>query len=98
SKKTIPMEYDRLLKSYNDNVFIAGKDGKLGLINLDNKKLSEFSFDEFVFWTDSIALVRQSDTWTWRNLYTQAIIYGPVSEYKPILWTDNHMVVMIYKD
>lgn len=98
TKKTIPMEYDRLIKSYSSSVFMAGKEGKLGLINLDNKRITDFSFDEVVFWTDSIALTRQGEAWTWTNIYSGATLYGPVQEYKPVLWLENEKLAKVYKE
>ena len=59
----IPAEYDKNLSLYTKQLFIAEKNGKLGVVNGVNKKITAFDYQDIRFWSDSVALVKQNDQW-----------------------------------
>lgn len=67
----ISPQYDVILKSYNDSLYIASKDRRLGLINKENQEILPFKFDEIRYWNDSLALVKNSNEWHIYNTKTQ---------------------------
>ncbi|UZR95988.1 WG repeat-containing protein [Chondrinema litorale] len=64
TENAIGANYDMMLNKYGnqDDVLIA-KNGKYGLINLENDILVDFQFEDLRYWTDSVALVKHQGKW-----------------------------------
>ncbi len=62
-KVFLSAKYTKTLKPYGNAYFIGAKNKKLAFIDLDNKNISGFEFDEVKFWNDTSALVRADDHW-----------------------------------
>lgn len=63
----IQAEYEKNLAHYNDYLFIAEKDGNLGIVTGQNKRVSGFEYQDITFWSDTVALVKK-DNWHFYDL------------------------------
>ncbi len=68
-QKFIKPQYDRNLYPYTDQFLVTFKDGYYGFLGWDNRPLSQFEFDEIIYWDNSVALIRKGLFW---NFYTIA--------------------------
>ncbi len=59
-KWLIPNHYEALLTAYTDTIFKAKKNGFWGLISKENTPLSDFIFEEIIYYNDTLAIVRLS--------------------------------------
>ncbi|MDN4166734.1 WG repeat-containing protein [Cytophagales bacterium LB-30] len=94
-KKLIPTQYERLLKAYTATVLLAAKGGKWGFITSDNQPLSEFSFDEVHYWTDSVALVRNDEAWSVYDFYEDDYLYEDIENFHFIRQSAEENVLQI---
>ncbi len=106
--------YDAILKSYQldqggtkQDLFIAKKNNKTGLINASDKVVIPFDYTEIKYWTDSSALVKNEEFWqilkfssitgskTPEKLYD--ISYTGILDFDYIKDTPNEIILRIYK-
>jgi hypothetical protein len=73
--------YDRLLKPYNSEYLIAYKSGGYGLINFKGESITDFSYDEIVYWNDSSILVKMEDIWNITELQTGEILLDGIKDF-----------------
>lgn len=94
----IPAEYEKNIQRYNDHVFVAEKDDKLGLVNKNNKHLSAFTYNEVKFWTDSVALVKNDLKWSLYNIYQGEIIDEGIKSIQVIAQNSEEQIAVILRD
>lgn len=73
--------YDRLLKPYNSELLIAYKRGGYGLINFRGESITEFSYDEIIFWNDTSILVKRDDIWNITELQTGDVLLDEIKDF-----------------
>jgi hypothetical protein len=56
--------YNRLLKPYNNQLLIAYKSGGYGLIDINGNAVTEFIYDEIIYWNDTSLLGMKDDHWS----------------------------------
>lgn len=78
----IKPQYDIGLRPYNDSLFIASKNGRLGIIDMKNEEVLPFQFDQVNFWNDSLALVKTDNQWAVYNLLTRKADLDGISSLK----------------
>lgn len=78
----IKPQYDIGLRLYNDSLFIASKNGHLGLIDKNNKEILPFQFNQIAFWNDSLALVKADYQWAVYNILTKKAELEGISSLK----------------
>lgn len=64
-------QYDIGLRLYNDSLYIASKNGRLGIIDKNNREVLPFQFDQVTLWNDSLALVEVDKQWAVFNILTK---------------------------
>jgi hypothetical protein len=109
--------YENMLQAYGPSLlsaadsafsklFIAKKDGALGIVNQDNETLAPFTFDEITYWNDTSALVRQENQWLIYGIprfngydqETDYTLYSGIDDFSIIEETDEEKVLKIYKE
>ncbi len=83
----IKPQYDIGLRLYNDSLFIASKNGRLGIIDKDNAEVLPFQFDLITLWNDSLALVKADNQWAVYNTLTKMAVLQGISSLKYV--SDN---------
>lgn len=99
-KVTIPAQYSTLLKKYDKGgkFFIAGKEGKYGLISVSNQPLSDFVFDEIRFWQYEVALVKQNETWYLYDFVQRRFLFKPMEYIQYVKEEADEIVLKVYID
>ncbi len=106
-------EYEAIVRLYsqpsgNDStaraLLIARKQGKYGIIDLDNKALTPFAFDQVQYWNDTVALMQTEEQW---QLYwltappdapaAQRMLVEGIEDYEEIA-SGTEKRLKIYKD
>lgn len=64
-------QHDIGLRLYNDSLYIASKNGRLGIIDKNNREVLPFQFDQVTLWNDSLALVEVDKQWAVFNIPTK---------------------------
>lgn len=62
-RKEIKPDYERNLTPLNENLLIAFRQSRTGLIGWDNKPVLPFEYDEIIPFTDTLLLVRKNFQW-----------------------------------
>ena len=73
----VPPQSEKLLTAFGDSLFLIVENGKRGIVDRDNKSVIPSEYDEIQYWTDSLALVKETEYWQFYNL-----IRGTVSQDK----------------
>ncbi len=73
--------YDRLLKPYNSELLIAYKRGGYGLINYKGESITDFSYEEIIFWNDTSILVKMDDIWNITELQTGKVLLDEIRDF-----------------
>ncbi|MDZ7604713.1 MAG: WG repeat-containing protein [Cyclobacteriaceae bacterium] len=79
---TLSAKYQKALKPFGTKYFIGVKGNLLGLVDLDNKEVTKYEFEEILDWNDSIALVRKTGEWALFHVARGEYIYQGITEYK----------------
>ncbi|MCZ6521425.1 MAG: WG repeat-containing protein, partial [Bacteroidetes bacterium] len=92
---TIEPSYDRPLKPYDKQLLTASKKGKLGVIDLKNKVVLPFVYQQIIHWNDSLALVQQSGEWGLISIDDETV-YHNIIKYKMVI-NNKDEKIMIYE-
>jgi len=96
TRKTIQPTYYRPIKPYNKQFFIAFKEGKYGLVNILDKTVLPFEFDEIKYWTDFLVLARLEDEWQLIQMDSGEPVVEGIREVELIKDEDEEKI-MVYK-
>ncbi|CAN5605283.1 hypothetical protein BH23BAC1_BH23BAC1_09610 [soil metagenome] len=91
-------EYEQNLQPYNDQLFVAAKNKKSGLVDHTGKKVTNLIFDQVIYWTDSVAMVKNKDHWNLYHLYNNEILYDEISDFKYIRQDSLENIITIIKN
>lgn len=91
----IKPQYDITLKTYNDSLFIAAKNNRLGLIDKNNKEVLSFQFDEINFWNDSLALVKMNNQWHIYNILNQEPVFEGINAIKYVTNGETKQAIIL---
>lgn len=72
-RKEIKPEYERNIAPLNENLLIAFRQSRAGLIGWDNKPVLPFEYDEIIPFTDTLLLVRKNFQWLLLDWTTKKI-------------------------
>ncbi len=75
-------KYQKALKPFGAKYFIGAKGNLFGLVDLDNKEVTKYEFEEILDWNDSIALVKRTGEWGLFHIARGEYIYDGITEYK----------------
>ena len=85
SGKIIKPIYDANLLPYSEDLMMARKNKKWGILNLKQKpEKTAFVFDEVKYVNDSLALVKKQENWSMIKVYTGEIIADQISDWQPV--------------
>jgi hypothetical protein len=84
TKQLIKPEYSKNIQRYTKGIYLGVKANKYGFVDARNKPLTDFTFDEVIPWTDSVALVASGKVWTLLNFRSGKVVSLPISEVKMI--------------
>lgn len=94
----IPAEYEKNIHRYNNEVFIATKKEKLGLISKENEQLSDFTYDDIRYWSDSVALVKTGYQWSLFNFMSQQIIDEGIKTLQIVGRTADEQMAIVLRE
>jgi hypothetical protein len=86
AKTQIKHEYDKNLTVYSPTVLVAFKNGAYGFIGWNNKPISNFEFEEVLYWNDSLAWVKKNYNWRLYNFKSKKVVEDKVKKFK---WVEN---------
>ena len=93
----IKPQYDIGLRSYNDSLFIASKNGRLGVIDKNDTEILPFKYSEVTLWNDSLALVKVDSQWAVYNILAKEAVLEGISSLKYVS-DDTNKQAIISKD
>lgn len=92
--KEIRPSYEKNIIPYNNELLIAWRKGKSGIIDFNNSVRIPFRYDGFVFWNDSSAWARDGDTWKIIDLKKGAVLVDAVGEFSIASQSDKEVIVI----
>lgn len=85
SGKILKPVYDAGLIPYSEDLVLARKNKKWGIVDLKQKpEKTIFQYEEVKFVNDSLALVRKNQTWSMLKIYTGETIAEGITDWKPV--------------
>jgi hypothetical protein len=79
-KVLVKPEYDKNIQRYSKGIYFALKENKYGFVDTRNKPLTEFTYDQVIYWTDSVALVQSGKVWSLLNFRTGKVVVPSISD------------------
>ncbi|BDD10245.1 hypothetical protein FUAX_26770 [Fulvitalea axinellae] len=67
-KVYIKPQYSEPIAVYGGGLLVATRGGKKAIVDKANKKLTPFEYDKIEYWTDSVALVKTGELWSFYNI------------------------------
>jgi hypothetical protein len=89
--------YDRLLKPFNDQYLIAYKDGGYGLINVQGDPVTDFNYDEIIYWNDTSFLGKSEEYWNVTNIKASEIVIAEIRDFD-LLNDDEEKLILFRKE
>lgn len=89
----ISLKFDEKLKPYNDHLLITKSRGKKGLYNIENENIVDNEYDEILYWTDSIAMVKSTGEWTLYDIYGNKPLFSGMSDFEYITKNEQDTVI-----
>ena len=90
--------FERNVKPFRDDLFIAYRDGYFGFIDGDSKPLGKFDFEEILEWNDSTALVKRNFQWMIYNWHTGKVELSKIRDYRMVLNTEEEKIMIIHQE
>jgi hypothetical protein len=91
-------KYQKALKPFGSLYFIGSKGSSFGLVNLENKDVTPYNFDQILDWNDSVALVKTSNEWKLYDIKNKKYVFEGISEYKVLRDDDEEKILLITKE
>jgi len=89
----ISLKFDEKLKPYNDQLLITKSRGKKGLYNIENENIVDNEYDEILYWTDSIAMVKSTGEWALYDIYGNKPLFSGMSDFEYISQNKEDVVI-----
>jgi hypothetical protein len=91
-------KYQKALKPFGSRYFIGAKGSAYGLVDLDNKDVTGYKFDEILDWNDSVALVKEAGEWKLFDVKNNNYVFEGISEYKVLRDDEEEKILLITKE
>ena len=91
-------KYQKALRPFGNLYFIGSKGSSFGLVNLDNKDITPYDFDQILDWNDSVALVESANEWKLYDIKNKKYLFEGISEYKTLRDDDEEKILLITKE
>ncbi len=98
NRKLIKPLFERNIKPFQDNLFIAYKGGYFGFIDANAKSLGKFEFEEVLEWNDSSALVKKNFQWLIYDWRTGKTIISKIRDYRMVLNSDDEKIMVVHQE
>jgi WG containing repeat len=95
--KEVRPAYDKNLFAYNQQLIVAFRQGKWGLIDLNNRQKVPFLYDEVRYWNDSSALVRKSNNWQILEISTKKVLLDGIKHFKIVRKLEKEQIAIFQR-
>jgi len=92
-KILISLKFDEKLKPYNEHLLITKFREKKGLHSIKNENILDTEYDELIYWSDSVALVKKLEHWSLLNFYTEENLLAEMSDFEFISKDEGNLVI-----
>lgn len=89
-------QYQAALRPYSDSLLMARKNKDWGIIDLQNKRVLNFDYQELQYWSDSVALAKKEGEWFLLNLKSGETTYGPFRDFDILKQSPEESMAIIY--
>lgn len=91
-------KYQKRLVPFGSQYFIGSKGSSLGLVDLDNKDVTGYKFEQILDWNDSVALVLEAGKWKLYDIKNDSYVFEGISEYKVLRDDEDEKILLITKE
>lgn len=92
-KILISLKFDEKLKPYNDQLLITKSRDKVGLYSVKNENVVDNEYDDILYWSDSIALVKKEREWSLHDIYTDKALFSGITDFDFISKSEAGIVI-----
>lgn len=97
-RKLIKAAFERNVIPFQNDLFVAYKDGNYGFIHADGKPVGKFEFEEIREWSDSVALVKKNFVWQVYDVYSGEVLLDKIKDYRPVLSSDRERIFIFHRE
>jgi len=91
-------KYQKRLQPFGSQYFIGTKGSLFGLVDLDNKDVTGYKFDQILDWNDSVALVQEEEEWKIYDIKNDTYHFEGISEFEVLRDDDEEKIILITKE
>jgi hypothetical protein len=91
-------KYKKRLLPFGSRYFIGAKGSSLGLVDLDNKDVTGYKFEQIQDWNDSVALVQEAGEWKLYDINNDSYALEGISEYEVLRDDEEEKILLITKE
>jgi len=91
-------KYQKRLQPFGNQYFIGTKGSSYGLVDLDNKDVTGYKFDQILDWNDSVALVQIEDDWKLYDVKNDNYVFEGISEFEVLRDDEEEKILLITKE
>lgn len=91
-------KYQKRLQPFGNKYFIGTKGSSFGLVDLDNKDVTGYNFDQILDWNDSVALVEEKGEWKLYDIKNDTYQFEGISEFEVLRDDEEEKILLITKD
>ena len=89
----ISLKFDEKLKPYNEQLLITKTRGKKGLYNIENENIVDNLYDEILYWTDSIAMVKTTGEWALYDIYANKSLFSGMTDFEYVSQKEQEVII-----
>lgn len=89
----ISLKFDEKLKPYNDELLITKSRDKIGLYSVKNENVVDNEYDEILYWSDSVALVKKDREWSLYGIYDDKPVFSGITDFDFISRNESEIVI-----
>ena len=89
----ISLKFDEKLVPYNEHLLITKLREKKGLHSIKNENILNTEYDELIYWSDSVALVKNSNHWSLLNFYNENELLDEMSDFEFISKDESNLII-----
>jgi hypothetical protein len=89
----ISLKFDEKLKPYNDQLLVTKFRAKKGLHSIKNENILDTEYDELIYWSDSVALLKNLEQWSLFNFYSKKSLLSEILDFDYICKDAGNQII-----
>ncbi|MCC5931856.1 MAG: WG repeat-containing protein [Cyclobacteriaceae bacterium] len=94
---SITPAFDKMIVPFSNDLLIASKNNKLGLIDNKSNLILNHAFEDIRDWNDSVALVRRGEFWELYDIKNKKTVFDGIESFEYLKRELNEKIIIIQR-